>query len=78
VAESVETAVIIQVTTKLEEPMEEPINAALKNIDILIHIRKSERLGVASADWESSEQAYRKRIHRKKRYSGIEETRLLR
>jgi len=56
----------------------EPMNEALKNIHNLIHIRDSEILDVALTDWESSEQAYRKRIHRIKRYSGIPETRLLR
>lgn len=44
-----------------------PINEALKNINNLIHIRKSDTLGVALADWERSEQAYRKRVHRKKK-----------
>jgi len=48
-------------------PMEKPINEALKNIDNLIHIRKSERLRVALADWERGEQAYRKRVHRRKK-----------
>jgi len=47
--------------------MEEPINEALKNIDNLIYIRKSEKLGVALEDWESSEQAYRKRVPREKK-----------
>jgi hypothetical protein len=48
-------------------PMEKPINEALKTIENLIYIRNSERLRVALAYWESSEQAYRKRVQRKKK-----------
>jgi hypothetical protein len=45
----------------------EPMNEALKNIHNLIDIYDSEISKVALADWESSEQAYRKRVHRKKK-----------
>jgi len=54
-------------TRESKEPMKEPINEALKNIDNLIYIRNSERLRVAFADWGRSEEAYRKRVHRKKK-----------
>ncbi len=72
-ADSVETvdSLILEMATKLLEEsgdrMEELIKEALKNIHNLMHIRKSGSLGVAVADWESSEQGYRKRVHRKKK-----------
>jgi hypothetical protein len=45
----------------------EPINESLKRIRNLIHIRADDKLGVALEDWESSEKAYRERVHRKKK-----------
>jgi aspartate ammonia-lyase len=48
-------------------PMEKPINEAQKDIDNLIHIRHTQRLWTAFADWGSSEKAYRKRVLRKKK-----------
>jgi hypothetical protein len=57
----------VEPTKKSKGPMKKPINEALKIIHNLIHIRKSEILGVALADWERSEEAYRKRVHRKKK-----------
>jgi hypothetical protein len=46
---------------------EEPTNEALKYIHNLIDIHASKILNVALADWERSEQAYRKRVLRKKK-----------
>jgi len=62
-----ESSVPPYLTSSTMEHREEPINEALKNIHNLIRIRNSERLRVALEAWESSEQAYRKRVHRKKK-----------
>jgi hypothetical protein len=56
-----------ELTVEAAKESEEPMNEALKNIHNLIHIRGSNILFVALADWERSEKAYRKRVHRKKK-----------
>jgi hypothetical protein len=56
-----------ELSVEAAKESEEPMNEALKNIHNMIHIRGSNILFVALADWERSEKAYRKRVHRKKK-----------